>query len=190
MRGLHPLLLLGSLAACGARTELRVTTPDASAVPDAVTVDAVTADAAQLADVARPVDVGAPIDTPSPTACIWTAAAPLAITAGDRDRSPLAVRVLDDRLWVGFQSSNPDRPGNQGRFVRVTDELGRPVAPAVDVLPSPNGSSSLASSSGKRRPLRGCGRPFGPATAKVGAWNWASRLRGTLCRRIERWGAR
>jgi len=41
------------------------------------------------------------------------------------------------------------------------------------------------------RPLRGCGRPGdGPATAEVGAWSWASRLRGTSGRRVERWSAR
>ena len=32
------------------------------------------------------------------------------------------------------------------------------------------------------RPLRGCGRPAsGPATAEVGAWNWAPRLHGASC---------
>jgi|GEM_PF-1489996 len=132
MRGLHPLLLLGSLAACGARTELLVATSDASVVPDVAAVDV-----ARPEDAPRPIDAGAPVDAPPRPPCVWTATAPLAITAGDRDRSPLALRVLDDRLWVGYQSSNPDPPGNQGRFVRVTDALGRPVAPAVEVLPSP-----------------------------------------------------
>jgi hypothetical protein len=120
MRGPNPLLLLASVAACGARTELLVATSDAGVVPDVAVID-----------------VGAAVDAPPLAPCVWTATAPLAITAGDRDRSPLALRVLDDRLWVGLQSSNPDPPGNQGRFVRVTDALGRPVAPAVEVLPSP-----------------------------------------------------
>ncbi|TAK28585.1 MAG: hypothetical protein EPO40_13135 [Myxococcaceae bacterium] len=137
MRGLNPLLLLGSLAACGARTELLVATSDASVVPDVAAVDV-----ARPEDASRPIDAGAPVDAPPRPPCVWTATAPLAITAGDRDRSPLAVRVLDDRLWVGLQSSNPDPPGNQGRFVRVTDALGRPVAPAVEVLPSPGALTS------------------------------------------------
>ncbi len=38
---------------------------------------------------------------------------------------------------MAFQSSNPDPPGNLGRFVRVTDATGGPVADAVQVFPSP-----------------------------------------------------
>lgn len=139
-RRLRPLLLVGSLAACGARTSLRVDAPDARAVPDASRPDAA-ADAPRPVDAPGPVDLGPPADAPRP-ACTWTSTPPVALTAGDRDRSPQAVRVLDDRLWVGFQSSNPDPPGNLGRFVRVTDALGAPVAPAVEVLPSPGPMTS------------------------------------------------
>ncbi len=47
---------------------------------------------------------------------------------------------------------------------------------------------SLASSSLGRRPLRGRGRPAsGPATAEVGAWNWAPLLRGASCTSAGCW---
>ena len=131
MRCVPPLLLVGSFVACGARTELRGAALDASAAPDGLT-----ADAAPL-DAPRPADVSPPVDLPTAPACTWSATPPVALTAGDRDRSPLAVRVLDDRLWVGFQSSNPDPPGNEAWFVRVADALGNPTATAVEVLPSP-----------------------------------------------------
>jgi hypothetical protein len=129
MRALSALLLSGSLTACGARTGLAVGGADAGlGAADVLTADVTRADVTAT-------DVTATDVTAS--ACAWTPSEPVALTVGDRDRSPQAVRVLDDRLWVGFQSSNPDPPGNLGRFVRVADALGRPVAPATEVLPSP-----------------------------------------------------
>jgi hypothetical protein len=132
MRSPSLLLLLGSLAACGARTGLVVDARDAGPVPDVIAP----LDVIAPVDVLRPLDLGSPPDAPT-LACVWTSTPPVAITQGDRDRSPQSVRALDDRLWIGFQSSNPEPAGNQAWFVRLTDALGGPVAPAVAVLPSP-----------------------------------------------------
>ncbi len=126
------------LVGCGARTALDV--PDDGSAPDIAAVDAARVDTAIVdassPDATRP-DVTPPVDVPSTACARWTATSPRAITNPDRDRAPGAVRVLDDRVWIGYQSSNPDPPGNQAWFVQVTDALGAPVAEARRVLPSP-----------------------------------------------------
>ncbi len=126
------------LAGCGARTALDA--PDDASAPDIAAVDAARVDTATVdassPDATRP-DVSPPVDVPLASCARWTATSPLAITDPDRDRAPGAVRVLDDRVWIGYQSSNPDPPGNQAWFVQVTDALGAPVAGARRVLPSP-----------------------------------------------------
>ncbi len=73
-----------------------------------------------------------------PGACVWTASAPRALSLGDRDRVPQAVRVLDDRLWVGHQPTIPNPPGSQPRFVQLVGAAGEPLEPAGRVLPSPD----------------------------------------------------
>lgn len=137
MRCTAPLFAL-FLAGCGARTALDVpvdaSAPDIAAV-DAARVDTLLVDAAPP-DATRP-DVPPPVDVSLSACARWTATRPRAITSPDRDRAPGAVRVLDDRVWIGYQSSNPDPPGNQAWFVQVTDALGAPAADARRVLPSP-----------------------------------------------------
>lgn len=78
-------------------------------------------------------DAGVPVGAP----CVWTSFAPRAISPGDRDRVATTVRVLDDRLWVGFFRTIPDPPGSQARFVQVIDAAGEAVGAPVLVLPSP-----------------------------------------------------
>jgi hypothetical protein len=122
MRTLTSLVAVMALAGC-ARTSSReaADAADVPVAPDAAVVDAAGAP---------------PIEAAFPPGCVWTASPPVALTERDFDRSPSAVRVLDDRLWVGFQGSFDDPPGNRAGFVRVTDALGRPLAPPVDFFPS------------------------------------------------------
>lgn len=145
-----PLALALSLAACGARTELTVVLPDAAPAVDVpLVVDApVIVDTGVVAD--RPVTVDVPA-----APCVWTPFVPRAITAGDRDRAPQSVRTLRDRLWVGFQSSNPDPPGNLARYVQVTDAAGEPLGAPSRVLPSPPELTTYGALSLWTDPVRG-----------------------------------
>ncbi len=128
------LALLTVLTGCGARTALDV--DDAAVSPDIVVADAARADTAAVDAPSRP-DVTSPVDAPQLACARWTATAPLALTNPDRDRAPLAARVVGDRVWIGYQSSNPEPLGNQAWFTVVTDVLGAPVVGAQQVLPSP-----------------------------------------------------
>ena len=94
------------------------------------------------------------VDRAAPGACVWTSSAPQAVTTSDVDRVAQAVRVLDDRLWIGFQGTSPAADSTQVRLVQLADAAGAPVGAAIHVLPAPGPFTNFSSLSLWTDPVR------------------------------------